>query len=443
MSNFEKAVIGLEIFSVGTHTDSQGFTNEFSDDDVDYMVGVFGGGFPEFVPIKLGHTSDEFNRQVAAELGLPASSLNGEDGEGLDGVAALGQVVNLYAEGNKLVADLKVPDAMAQLFADGYFRDVSCELSKDSEDRWILDGLAMLGAERPAVDDLAGIAAAAVHKKRAAVAVHSFSQPVKKVQMSKEDKTAEGMLSSILGKFKSEDESLSFTDLRDLGLKLGEESDKGAVKDAVRELQERSSKLDDVMALLQQAMEVVADAAEDHDAMTEDEIAAEPAVAAKALVDGITSIIGSKSSGFKAGSSEFKSAVATAVKNATKELTAQVAALSGDSIVARYRVETEKLVGMEGTPADLAKQLADLEAKTDVATAKSMLSAWQTTSKIAIESGQFKAVGAGVNPDEQQGEPSELEKEAAEFKKENPTFSDGQALAAVRLRRMNAVREAK
>ena len=170
-------------------------------------------------------------------------------------------------------------------------------------------------------------------------------------------------------------------------------------------------------------------------------MAKEPAVAAKALVGRITKMLGSDSKDFKVGSTEFKTALAAEVKSATKEMAAQIATMTGDSSTAGYRVETEKLVGMEGTPEALAQTLADLEAKTDKETAGLMLKAWQTTSKIAVESGQFKAVGESDQGED--GEPSELEVEATKFKADNPSFNDAQALAAVRLRRMNSVREAK
>ncbi|MCK5644672.1 MAG: hypothetical protein KAJ19_27990 [Gammaproteobacteria bacterium] len=439
MSKFDKTVESLEIFSVGTHTDSQGMTNEFTDDDVDHMVEVFGGGYPEFVPIKLGHTSDEFNQKIASELGLPASSLNGENGEGLDGVAALGQVVSLTQKGNKLVADLKVPDAMAQLFADGYFRDVSCELSVDNEDRWILDGLAMLGAERPAVEDLAGIPAAAIHKKRPTFVGRRFSQPIpKKVKMSQDDK---GKLDKILARFKSEDESLSFSELSDVGLKFGDDADKGAVKDAVRELQERSGMLDEVVGLLQQAIEITSSAVEEGDQIVEEDVAKEPAVAAKALVDRLSSFTADDKSKSKFKSdADFSKAVATEVDKATKTLTAKVDELTASSQTSSYRVETEKLVGMEGSPEELAKELADLEASAGKETADRMLASWKQVSKYAVDAGVVSSIGEDDGDGGGDPETSELQAEAAEYKKENPGVSDVQAQRFVNLRKMNAAR---
>jgi len=429
---FDKDVIGLEIFASGTHVDSQGFENTFSDADVDYMVETFRNGMPEFVPIKLGHTSDEFNAKVASQLGLPPAVLKGEN-EGLDGVAALGQVVGLERVGEKLVADLKVPQAMAELFEAGYFRDVSCELSADQEDRWILDGVAMLGAERPAVDSLAGIAEAAILKKRPAFAGRTFNRPMpKKVKMSEQD--PKGMMDNIKSLFKSElGESLTFSELSDLGLTFGDEADKGAVKDAVRELQDRSQMLDDVVALLQQAIEITSTAAEEGEKIIEDDVAKEPAVAAKALVGRIERM-GSKNSDFKQ-SADFRSEVKKQVDEATKEFRAQLDELRGDKTVAAYRVETEKLVGMEGTPQELAEQLANLEESAGKESATAMLSAWQQVSEYAVKSGATRSIGQnGLDDDDY--EPTKLDEEAAAYKKANPGLSDREVKSHVRLRAM-------
>lgn len=437
MSKFDKQIIGLEIFSVGEHTDSQGMTNEFTMGDVDYMVSVFRLGEPEFVPVKLGHTSDEFNIRVAKELGLPPAVLNGEN-EGLDGVAALGQVVQLRREENKLVADLKVPDALAELFVQGYFRDVSCELSADSEDRWILDGLAMLGAERSAVEDLAGIAEAAVLKKRPAFVGRSFSRqiPNKKVKMSDE----KGALDKILARFKSADETLSFSELIEVGLKMGEDADKGAVKDAIRELQERSGMLDEVVALLQQAIEITSTAAEEGDEIVDDDVAAEPAVAAKALVDRLATFAESGDKSKFKSDADFSRAVATEVTKATKELSAQVEKLTTGSTISSYRIETEKLVGMEGKPEVLATELANLEASAGKETADRMLASWQKVSEFAVKSGLTRSIGSGDGDGDNDPELSPLEIEAQDYKKNNPNVSNIEALRLVRLAALRPVR---
>ena len=425
-------ILNLEIFSVGTHTDSQGLTESFTPDDVDHMVDMFGQGKPEFVPVKVGHSSDEFNQKIAEQMNIPPAMLTGDNG-GLDGVIALGQVVSLRRTQNKLVADLEVPEQLAEVFKQ-YFRDVSCELSKDGEGRWILDGLAMLSAERPAVGNLAGLAAAAVLTERRSPAFVASMPLTERVEMTdKTDNT--GLLNSITGVFRKElGESITFSELGE-SLKLNAETpDKAAVKDAIAQLQDRSDMLDQVVSLLQQAMEITAAAATEGEEIVEDEIADDPVPAMSALVGRISAF---KSNGgdvqFK-DSAEFKSLVNDAVKTATKELEATVAKLRGDAQVTKWSAQTEKLVGIEGEPSELAQKLVDIESTSGEEAAQTVLSAWQTASKFAQEAGVTSSIGDSIRGEGE--ESSKFEQEAAEYRKENPGTSEAEALSIVRLRAM-------
>lgn len=69
---------------------------------------------------------------------------------------ALGWVTKLYREGRKLLADFSVPDKVAAWIRDGMLKFVSVELLKDvkadtREIPWVLDAVALLGADQPAV----------------------------------------------------------------------------------------------------------------------------------------------------------------------------------------------------------------------------------------------------------------------------------------------------
>jgi hypothetical protein len=69
---------------------------------------------------------------------------------------ALGWVTKLYREGKKLLADFTVPEKVAAWIRDGMLRFVSVELLKDvkadtREIPWVLDAVALLGADQPAV----------------------------------------------------------------------------------------------------------------------------------------------------------------------------------------------------------------------------------------------------------------------------------------------------
>ena len=140
---------------------------------------------------------------------------------------------------------------------------------------------------------------------------------------------------------------------------------------------------------------------------------------------------------------DFKSAVATEVTKATKELAEKVDSLTAGTTVASYRVETEKLVGMEGTPEELAKQLADLENTAGKETAETLLGSWKKVSEYAVKSGAFKAIGTDDGDGDNEPELTDLEVEAVEYRKENPNVTEREAQRIVNLRRMNSVRKVK
>lgn len=126
---------GVEVFDTGTNNGIR-----FEDDDLDVMV----RGFEEQsqagkLPVKIGHTDD-------------------------DTAPAMGWIENLYKKGSKLLADLsQVPDELIERIKEGRLRHVSVELLRNVTTRdgksydWLLDGLAILGAARPAVESLAGL----------------------------------------------------------------------------------------------------------------------------------------------------------------------------------------------------------------------------------------------------------------------------------------------
>lgn len=189
---------GVEIFAAGIQTDSSGFTADFTVEELDTIVERFNSGAPEYVPVKLGHTSDEHNadiaRELAARLDVPEKGLLGENG-GQDGVLSLGRVVGLRRVQDKLVADFDVPVAMKDLVDRQFLRDVSVEMVGQTGD-WTLTAVAWLGAELPAVKDLNGLAAAATLRQQQAGPVLAFKSkaivPVngKEQKMSLKDKLA-------------------------------------------------------------------------------------------------------------------------------------------------------------------------------------------------------------------------------------------------------------
>ncbi len=158
-----KTVSNVEIFATGTHNG-----DAYTKDDLDTLVNSFYALQDELkVPVKLGHTSDEWNAELAKKIGVPKEIIDGEDGQGS---IALGWLDNVRRKGTKLVADLKqVPEKVADWIESGLYKAVSCEIwqnykSGDKTYPYALCGLALLGAELPAVRNIEGLDAARIYK---------------------------------------------------------------------------------------------------------------------------------------------------------------------------------------------------------------------------------------------------------------------------------------
>lgn len=123
---------GVEIFAVGEWNG-----RDFTGDDIDAIVSAFETlGLEGRVPLKLGH----------------------EDTSQL----ALGWVTSLSRDGDTLVAVLEVTEETAELIKTGRLKFVSVELLKDVRAGtrtipWVLDAVALLGTDQPAVGHLQGL----------------------------------------------------------------------------------------------------------------------------------------------------------------------------------------------------------------------------------------------------------------------------------------------
>lgn len=124
----------VEILSVGTWhgTGCPPKGCEFTTDDLDKFAASYR---PDFLaPVKLGHTE---NQKLLQDDGLPAA----------------GWLKNIRRVGEKLMADLsQVPEKIADLIAAGAYKNRSIELHADQ-----VTGLALLGADLPAVENLSDI----------------------------------------------------------------------------------------------------------------------------------------------------------------------------------------------------------------------------------------------------------------------------------------------
>lgn len=115
----------------------------FTESDLDAIITAFDAlNLRERVPLKFGHGETE------------------QDQPFREGMPALGWVSRIYRDGKKLLADFtNIPTAVFEAIKTGLYRFVSVELLKDVQAGtrslpWVLDAVALLGADQPAFGNL-------------------------------------------------------------------------------------------------------------------------------------------------------------------------------------------------------------------------------------------------------------------------------------------------
>ena len=82
---------------------------------------------------------------IADQLDIPVAVTTGDDGLGQ---MRLGFVERLRRKGTKLIGDMAgIPDAIAKLIKQGLYDAVSVEISVGPDDKPVMTGIALLGAE--------------------------------------------------------------------------------------------------------------------------------------------------------------------------------------------------------------------------------------------------------------------------------------------------------
>ena len=129
----KRTIAGAELFAVG-----QWNGLAFTAQDIDSIVNSFLAlSLEGRVPLKLSHEGDDARDTPESKY-------------------ALGWVKKVWRDGDVLKGDLEVPEKVASAIADGYLKFVSVELLKNvkADTRtipWVLDAVALLGADQPAV----------------------------------------------------------------------------------------------------------------------------------------------------------------------------------------------------------------------------------------------------------------------------------------------------
>ena len=138
---------GVELFASGSWNGLS-----FTDGDLDGIVSSFNAlGLSGRVPLKLGHEGPDARRDPRTQF-------------------AMGWVKSIKRVGSKIVGDIEMPDKVKDLFKQGFLKFVSVELLKDVKAStrnipWVLDAVALLGADQPAVGILSDLQTVAMSRR--------------------------------------------------------------------------------------------------------------------------------------------------------------------------------------------------------------------------------------------------------------------------------------
>lgn len=373
-----RTIKGVEVFAAGVWTDSRGQTREWKAADLEKMITAFKGG-QGFV-LKVGHTSDSFNKKIAQALGLPLELVTGEAGIGQ---IALGNGSDLSLVNGKLIADfVNVPETIADLIEGHQFNHVSAEIEPNG-DKPLLTAVALLGVEEPAVNSLAPLAAAGVFSRTA------DGMTIVNFKYAKEGHVAQ------------EDIQEQMSTLSRLLALFGKKHPKEEPKMKFTLTQEDLPKLYGALGLpLEATIDQVLAAIQGLKVQT-------PAPGAPGMM-----------------SEEQKTQFASFQSRVTA-LESENTSLKHAKRVADYLTITSRFTAVAGKPEDIAAQLASIEEKTDKATADQVLATYRASD----EAGKVATRLLGhTKRDEGEGS---FEGEVLLYTKANPTLSRADAIKAV------------
>ncbi|MFA5429835.1 MAG: hypothetical protein WC329_01595 [Candidatus Omnitrophota bacterium] len=390
-----KSIKGAVIFSEGEWTDSSGETRTWSAEDLDNMVAAFKGGVPLVVPLKCGHTSDKFNRKIAEALGVPVEVLTGEDGHG---AIKLGDMISLEHRGTLLIAGFdKIPETIADLVEGGQYSAVSVEVEDRVGDFGpVITGVALLGAEEPAVDK--------AKLESARVFAFSKREGARELSFSKESD-----FPSLKNKVKA-----AFAALGDMIEKLVGKTDESAPgANPSPDNKDGNFEKDGIIMDLTK----LAAALGLGEAATEEECLAKIAELLKA-VQGEVPPVEAPAAAPMAGamSAELKAAQATIADLQKK--------VNGQTLFSKWQAKTAAFTAIPGKPEDYAKKLVEAEEKAGEDFANTQFAAFEETNKLAAEA----LLTRGTSRVQ---EATDFDNEVAKYQKDNPGKSKAEAIDAV------------
>ncbi len=373
-----RTITGIKAFESGLWTDSSGNPREWTDADLDKMVEAFVAGVPKVVPLKAGHTSDDFNTRIAEALGVPNELITGEHGEGQ---ISLGQMIRLERRGSMLIASFDhVPAKIADLIEGGQFRTVSVEIEDELEGfSPVMTATALLGAEMPAVDSATLDRSLVFGGKREGARVLSFTSEIVAEDLQKEFNTLQGKFQDIIkgmrGAPKFRVLLAMLPELFNQILKGKHSNNKEGNMEILLKGEPVSSFKEKFQIESEELMAIVSALGLGEEATLEDVLNA-----INALVEA-------------AGAAE-ETNKENQLTEGEKELAGEVATLKRKNTIAKYTKDTAGLIGMEGTPDKIANDLADIEESQGEEAAQKTFNMYKTASDAVKRAGVLEAQGS-------------------------------------------------
>jgi hypothetical protein len=405
-----KKVSGVRIFAAGTWTDSSGTERTWTEDDLNKMSAAFQAGVPDIVPLKCGHTSDEFNQKIAEALKVPVDVVTGDKGQGQ---ISIGKMTSLERKGDLLVATFdNIPEPIANLIEGGQYSTVSVEIEDQVGDFGpVITGVALLGAEEPAVDKATLERALVFGGARKGARVMSFAVgediPIASFRAEIE-KIRKQVGEAMKGKNAS-DQGLfgKVAELFDRMVGGRHTADAGTGNDdpEKRNAENKNDKKGGnyQMDMLKKMAEMLGLKPE----ATEEEVLA----AMKAMMD-------------KAAAGNVPPEMAKELKKATDEIADLKKRLDGSASLSAWKEKTAKFTAIPGTALEHATALADIESKAGKPAADAQFKALEEANRLAEAA--LKVVGTSRT-----GEPTDFDKEVEKYQKANPTVARGTAIKTV------------
>tara|TARA_Y100000310_G_scaffold322038_1_gene380533 strand:- start:1692 stop:3329 length:1638 start_codon:yes stop_codon:yes gene_type:complete len=433
-----REVYGVPIFATGVHNG-----DAYTAKDINGMVKAFDelGGLID-PPVKVGHTSDEFNVALAKKMGIETEFITGENGLG---AMAFGWVDKLRVAGGIMYADLTaVPEPIAEMIESKSFNKVSAEImfglkEKGKVFKHVLSGLALLGAELPAVKQTGLETAAIFTYNRQPSAVIEFALGLDDVTYEQLEPALADIDEAIDREFKGRAGVTVIRAMwREVKQKVKTMFDRKQHSFEAKSIEEVDAMNELCLAELgldEQANdeEIVVAIKKLKDRTDLKAVFSELGLEEDASMADAKKAIGELMSKSDAGDDEVKK-----FSDRIEEQGNEIRELKRAARVAHFKEIAGELKAISGTPDELAEELVTLEETAGEGTVKKLVERYEDQNRRLIAAGVFKTNGTGAQGDE--NEEHEFTKNVKTYM-EDKYVDEPEAMDALRKKRPDLWRD--